>query len=95
MLFHVAVTEAEAVVEPDGVVDNGGREPVRWITEQSSAIRLLFPDRLKFTMPGEEEHPVVHGLYERGFQSRRDSDVRHVELAHSTPRVRLNREEDQ
>jgi len=30
-VFDVAETEGEAVVEPDGVADNRGREPIAWI----------------------------------------------------------------
>src|SRR6267142_1466569 len=30
-IFDVAETEGEAVVEPDGVADNRGREPIAWI----------------------------------------------------------------
>jgi len=60
-VFDVAEAEGEPVVEPDGVADNRGREPVAWISARQTS-GYCARGRIKLTMPSR----VLRGLRPRG-----------------------------
>ena len=56
-VFDVAETEGETVVEPDGVADNRGREPVAWIAHHIV--------RHPATVPQVDSAPATHRPVDR------------------------------